>query len=259
MRPFARFLVLLLLGLALLTWGVSWVVERTTHGWFQKDIELRSQLVMSGARQALVSATSAGDRVALGKLLEEITRDERIIGAAVFDKNASLLVKTREYPSSLGSGDPSAYACPVPPDQEVWKPLHMGATIPTGTIHISTIPFAEGDDLLGFLVLVHDMSFAERRGAKTQRFLVLTFALLAVTASVLTLAAARLSWRSWKKQLRNFLQGGEHRPEFQPIVQDVRELLDQITAERQQEMGGRAWTPQRLKETMWRHLHGERI
>ena len=41
-------------------------------------------------------------------------------------------------------------------------------------------------------------------------------------------------------------------------MQDVRELVDRIVEERDTETGGR-WTPQRLKQTLGRHLHGESV
>ncbi len=49
-RPF-RFLVALILGLALLTWAASVIVNETTRGWFEKDMNLRARLVVSGARR----------------------------------------------------------------------------------------------------------------------------------------------------------------------------------------------------------------
>ncbi|MGH9508361.1 MAG: alpha,alpha-trehalose-phosphate synthase (UDP-forming), partial [Terriglobales bacterium] len=48
------------------------------------------------------------------------------------------------------------------------------------------------------------------------------------------------------------------RPEFRPILRDVRELVDRIMVE-QAELEGGAWTPERLKLTLRRHLHGEQV
>ena len=48
-------------------------------------------------------------------------------------------------------------------------------------------------------------------------------------------------------------------PEFQPIIRDVRDLVDRIMVERETELEGGAWTAQRLKLTLTRHLRGEKI
>ena len=46
------FVVALVLGLALVTWAASIAVHETTRGWFEKDVNLRAELAVSGARQA---------------------------------------------------------------------------------------------------------------------------------------------------------------------------------------------------------------
>ena len=50
-----RFAMSLVTALALLTWGASVVVHRTTGDWFENDLRLRAQLAVTGAHQALVS------------------------------------------------------------------------------------------------------------------------------------------------------------------------------------------------------------
>ncbi|HEY7820461.1 MAG TPA: trehalose-6-phosphate synthase, partial [Vicinamibacteria bacterium] len=98
-----------------------------------------------------------------------------------------------------------------------------------------------------------------RRDATTLRFLLLVFGFLAVCAAIVTVLAARLSWRGWSAELRGSLRSGIHRPEFQPILRDVRDLVDRIVAEREADGEGGAWTPQRLKHTLNRHLQGEKV
>ena len=56
MRQALRFALALVAGLALLTWGASVLVTRTTRAWFEKDMQLRAELAVSGAREALVVA-----------------------------------------------------------------------------------------------------------------------------------------------------------------------------------------------------------
>ncbi len=51
--------------------------------------------------------------------------------------------------------------------------------------------------------------------------------------------------------------GGSQSREFQPILSDVRELVDRMANEREDAPG--QWTAERLKQTLNRHLHGEKI
>lgn len=48
------------------------------------------------------------------------------------------------------------------------------------------MPVLNGDVLLGYVVLVHDLSFLARREAPTRQFLLLAFVMLAVGASAVT-------------------------------------------------------------------------
>jgi len=126
-------------------------------------------------------------------------------------------------------------------------------------VHISTFPIADGKTQLGFIVLLHDMSFAERREATTHRFLIVGFAFLALAASILTIAVFRFSWRGWNREVKRYLSGTVYKPEFHPLLKDFRELIEQISTEREGESHQGAWTPQRLQHTLSRYLHGKRI
>jgi len=49
----------------------------------------------------------------------------------------------------------------------------------------------------------------------------------------------------------------EHKPEFQPILRDVRDLIERVMDEQEDAPG--VWTAERLKKTLGLHLHGERV
>ena len=51
MPRMAQFILVLLVGLALLTWAASGVVQTTARGWFERDVSSRARLVLVGARQ----------------------------------------------------------------------------------------------------------------------------------------------------------------------------------------------------------------
>jgi trehalose 6-phosphate synthase len=263
MKRVARFLVVLLASVALLAWAAATVVERTTREWFEKDIILRAKLVENGAHQDLLSHWSPNTGDALGGILANIARDERIMAAAACTDRMVLLAHTALLPAQLSCAAiakrmSEAHARTAFSSE----PLSVWGTaweLPGGEVHVSAVPLVHNEQEVGFLVLVHDLSFVERREATTRRFLLFVFGTLALVASVVTIVAARLSWHGFRKELRRFIQGGSHRKEFLPIIRDVRELVERIAAERELEGQNSAWSAQRLKQTLVRHFPGEKV
>ena len=254
-----RFASVLVAGLGLLAWLAHLTVNETTRRWFDKDMALRADLAISGSRRALVSYWRGGDWEQLRTLLTEITHDERIMGAAACTADLKLLTRTAEYPDGFQCADIGPHvraSADLPP--EAWQPWRSVAELRGGKVHLSAVPIVEGDKPLGFIVLVHDMSFTERREETLRQFLLTAFAVLALCASVVTVVAARLSWRNWSNEVRRFLRGGGQKPEFGPVMRDVRELAERLAHERETESGA-GWTPKRLKQTLERHLQGERV
>jgi trehalose 6-phosphate synthase len=260
MRPALRFVVALVAGLALLTWATSVLVSRTTRSWFEKDMELRAELAINGAREALVAHWKAGDEAELRKVLVALSRDERVLGAAACTPNLEQSARTSAYPAGLGCQGFGSHVRPTAESSAIaWTTWHSVFSVPGGQVHATAIPVLDGEQALGFVVLVHDLSFVERREATTKRFIVAAFGFLAFAASIITLVAARLSWRGWSNELRRLIRGERPRPEFRPFLRDVRDLVERLASEREADGQGGLWTPQRLKNTLSRHLHGERV
>ena len=56
MRRMVPFTLALLLGLALLAWAASGVVQTTARHWFERDINSRANLVLVGAEKSLANS-----------------------------------------------------------------------------------------------------------------------------------------------------------------------------------------------------------
>lgn len=236
MRRAARFLLALLAGLAVLAMVGDQVLSRTARAWFDHDLAIRSLLAVNAASRSL--ADHWNDPAGLTEVLDDITRDERIMASAACTSNHHLIART--------SGFPNQFSCLTPEG-----PLEL----PTGPVHLSaTAP--EGVD--GTVILVHDISFLQRRANTTRRILFIGFFVLSLIASVITLLAARFAWRDWTRALRRALSG-EAQDEFQPLMRDVRSLVERLAREREGEARGGPWSAARLKATLLQHLHGERV
>jgi len=255
-----RFLIALVLGLALVTWAASVLVQKSMIAWFERDLSLRARLAVSSSRLALLSELEREEPGKLRALLAELVHDERIMAVALCAADLRPLARTKDFPRELDCGallprlqaasragaDPSGARTSV-------------ESLPGGSVHVSAVPVLDGNAARAFVILVQDLSFVERRERATQTFLAVAFGFLALSASVVTIFAARVAWRGWSKQLREFLRGGPQRPEFQPIMGDVRALVDRLVAETEADRETGSWTPDRLKHTLNRHLHGEKV
>jgi trehalose 6-phosphate synthase len=130
---------------------------------------------------------------------------------------------------------------------------------------------------LGRLVLVQDMSFVERRNTDTKRFIFAFLAVLAVLISLMTVFVAHLSWRGWLSAVKDILRGEllsnntaaaataapaaapAPPPEMQPLIGDLRELL-QESPERQGDNGWSSdWTPDKLRALLEADLAGDQV
>jgi trehalose 6-phosphate synthase len=257
-----RFLLALLAGLAVLALAGAAVVQKTTRQWFDEDIALRVRLIATGAGSALLQHWSLADRASLEQVLSDIARDERIMAAAACGPDAALLARTTDYPVGLScSVHRGKHARIHRPERHspMDAPWSMEWAMPDGDVQVSAMPLARGRELAGFLVLIHDLSFIERREAKTRKFAILGFGILAIGAASITVLAAYFSRRGFRTELRRFILGKSHNKDFLPLVRDVRELVDRIAAEREMDGQGGAWSPQRLKQTLVRHFPGERV
>jgi trehalose 6-phosphate synthase len=255
-----KFVLVLVAALALLALGAATLAGRTMHTWSERDIRLRAELALGTARQSLADYWRRGERDQIAGLLRDIVRDERIMGAAACDAKDGIVAVVGDYPAHLSCRELSSHVRPAAePASGPWRSWGESISMRGGGAHVSALPLTDGDDTLGFVVLLHDMRFVEGRERKMRQFLVLGFGLVAIAAATVTLLAVRLSRRGWNRDLRRLVRGDVQQPELQPLLQDVRELIERISAEKDSEAGVGAWTPQRLHQTLGRYLHGERV
>lgn len=256
----ARFILALIVGLALLTWATSGVVQTTAREWFERDVNSRAQLVMIGARQSL--ADTWNDPENLQRQLAALARDEHVMGAAACGDDLSARSSTPGFPiefscAEVGSRVRGADAAATNTSQgfQEWSTV---STLPTGRVYVSAMPVWSQGQEVGFSILVQDLSYIDRRVSAAQTFLIVVFGILAIMAFGIPLLVAKRARSDWSLELRRMMRGGgKQSREFQPILGDMRELVDRMANERENAPG--LWTAVRLKQTLNRHLHGERI
>ena len=257
-----RVLVPLLGILAALAWGATVWVNGTTRSWFERDVALRARLVTNGAREALSTHLRSGDRKKLKAALDELARDDRIMGAAV----CSPSMRTEARTGAL----PARSACETLAGRtgaEASGGLDLLEEADGGLVHTALVPVMDDGGLPARLVVVHDLSFVARREAAMRRFTVGAFGLVALLASVATLLVRRFTWRRWTEEIRRVLalsRGVVWRPRsrdsklFAPLVSDLRAMVAELAADHGPSAGGK-WTPERLHRVLTETLEGESV
>jgi trehalose-6-phosphate synthase len=250
----------LFVGLSLLTWLASGVVESTVRQWFERDVQSRSQLVLIGARPALADAWY--DPANLNKQLVTLAREAHVIGVAACGTDFSTRSITPGFPqefSCLAVGPLIREASSSPgQSNKGLREWNTEATLPTGRVLVTAMPITGGGQELGFAILVHDFSYIARREVRAQTFLLVLFGILAIMALSILLLAARRTRADSILELQGLLHnGGKQSRKFQPLLSDVRELIERMASEREADPG--LWTAERLKQTLNRDLHGEKI
>jgi trehalose 6-phosphate synthase len=260
MRAALRFLLPLLVLLAIIAFAASEFMIRQAHRWAERDLSARARLVLASAREGLGGRLASKDRARARLILDEMVRDERLLGAEVCGSPAGAAIRTAAVPPEL--------PCDRLPARPPGDPHDAVLSLPGGTVHVSVLPVAdEAGQGLGDLVLVHDMSYLDRRAAETRKATFGAFALVGLLAAASTLLASRFSWLTWTAELRRLLATPFHpagggpsaaASPFQPVLSDVRDLVSRLAAEEASGAGGR-WSPDRLRNVLRTRLHGEGV
>jgi len=253
-----RFAFVLVSALGLLAWGASVFVDNTTHAWFQHDLALRSRLAINGARQLLIERAKSGNKSGVRALLVDLTRDERVMAAALCANDLATVATTPGFPPEFACEAIGAKlrAAAGGDGAQEWSGV---VNLPGGSVHVAAVPIEDGTAAAGFGILIHDMSYIERREAAARKSVFVAFGVLALCAAAITIIAARLSWRGFRDEFARLLSGKSEAPEFRPFARDLRELVQQVAHEKDLDGQGASWSAERLRHVLQRHLHGEKV
>jgi trehalose 6-phosphate synthase len=191
-------------------------------------------------------------------LFARMLQDDRLYAIAFCNASGEIVYATVTYPSTLG--------CGVPLDASGTP--RAAVRLPHGLVHVVRQPVIVGDRPVGNLILVHDMSFVERRSADTRRYLIVFFVLLGIVISLVTVLIAQMSWRGWLAGMHAMLRGegilqpfARERadPDLQPLLSDLRALLHQVDVTRRPRDQEGPWDPEMLRKVLGQHFPGDEI
>jgi trehalose-6-phosphate synthase len=252
-----RFILPLACVLAVVGYMAIPLMESYTVRWFVRDLDIRSQLLAGALQQPMLDYIENKQGKRINDMFDRAIQDERLYALGFCAPDGTLLYKTVTYPASLGCRHVdfgSGSSDPV-------------VRLPQGPVHVSDSTLTNDGKEVGRLVLVHDMSFVERRSADTKKYIVGLFAVLACVISLLSVLIAHLSWRGWVTGVREMLRGellsnksGPVPPEMAPLASDLRALLNDYHQELQGSgADSQDWDAERLKALLRQDLAGDQI
>jgi trehalose 6-phosphate synthase len=259
MRLSLRFLLPLALVLAGLAYAVIPLVDTLTLKWFVRDIEIRSVLIGRMVEGPLVDLLAAESKAKLLNYFHRIIQDERLFAIGFCDREGRLAYKTLTYPDSIPCDGTST----IKAGQTALLQLTQGA------VHVAAVGIEGNGRAWGRLMLVHDMSWVERRSSDTKWYLFYLFAVIGVVISLVTVLVAHLSWLGWVAGVRAMLRGeglvaligNQHSSaDLLPVAQDLRALIHDLEADkRMRDESQMSWTPATLKTILHDHLAGDEV
>ena len=253
-----RFLVPLILALILGAYLALPVMDRLNLRWFSRDLNLRGTLVTNTLAEPIAEALAADPKGSrLQAIFKRAVKDERLLGIAVCSPEEQMLRSSPGFPAELDCTRARHIATEEVPRLQ----------LPGGSVHVGFHLVSTEEGPVADLVLLHDMSFIERRSHDTRQYLIAFIAVLGGVIAVITMIVAQVSWRGWIDGARSVLRGegiirplSGMRPELAPLAAELRSRLRDLEDEYRRSLGPEAeWTPDRLRSLLRTQLHGEQI
>jgi trehalose-6-phosphate synthase len=274
------------------------VMDQVTLRWFSRDLNSRGALVANALSDSITDALSSARVARLRPLFDRAAQDERLFALGLCALDGRLLESTDRFPESLScaravevarnaelplalSGGavhvgvqdimgPRPLALPAVPDWVEPAPVRraLEAASQAGPVVEAVEPVEPGARVvLARLVLLHDLSFIERRSQDTRRYLIGLIAALGLVIALITVVVAQLSWRGWVNGVRALLRGEglvtpmlPSAPELAPFAADLRARMRDLEDEYRRSAGPDAeWTADRLRTLLRTQLSGDQV
>jgi trehalose 6-phosphate synthase len=262
MRLSLRFIVPLALALGAIAYGVVPLVDQLTLKWFVRDLEIRKNLIATAVQEPLVELLTdkARDKVRLQRVQDFFTRilqDERLFALGFCDAAGKLVYRTPTLPPDV--------VC-----REAGLPLEdAGRVVKRGlsALHVGASPLLADGKRIGELLIVHDMSFVERRSSDTKTYIVYLFAAIGAVIALITVVIAELSFRGWMAGIKALIRGQSlalspepDSRELRPIARDLEAMVRELEGERRMRDESQiSWTPENLRAILREDLKGDEI
>ncbi len=259
MRLSLRFILPLAITLAAIAYAVIPLVDRFTLQWFVRDLDIRTALIANTIQDPLQEFVREGSRAKVLRFFDRIMQDERLFAVGFCDLSRKMIYKTAVFPASITcAGD----------DGEAVVSESRLVNLQRGPIHVAMHRVESEDTAYGYLILVHDMSFVQRRSDDTKKYIFYLFAAIGAIVSLVTVVIAEISWRGWVAGLKAVIRGeafgrGDmkvHLRELRPVARDLQALIRDLESERRARDESQInWSADTLRAILRNDLKGEEV
>ncbi len=277
------------------------LMDQVTLRWFSRDLNSRGALVANALSDSIAQAVSGGRLQRLRPLFDRAAQDERLFAMGLCSPEGRILQSTERFPDSLSCAAALELARRAEPRLNLaGGPVHVGVQevmgprppLPQPTPIAIVEPAGAGSAaeaaataaskpeadqpgepasaptmLMARLVLLHDLSFIERRSQDTRNYLIGLIAALGLVIAIITVVVAQLSWRGWVNGVRAIMRGEgllspllPSPPELAPFAADLRARLRDLEDEYRRSQGpDTEWTAERLRTLLRTQLSGDQV
>lgn len=244
MRFIFRFGAPLLIALALLVIAVTPAAENLIGKWFQRDLQLRSQLIFNAVTPAIAQLVRERRTEDIQKIFESIAQDERVLALAWCDGPREPAVTGKNWPGDV-----------VCPESSVTGSF---VTVPRGdaTLLMAALPLGDTQGPLGQVLILQDLGFVASRSAIARLYLMTFLALVGGVAALVTMITARLTLRGWLRSMRDQVAGGTvvgrgHDPALDPMLGEIRQMVRDLDVASHASSHIRVdWSPETLRSVL---------
>jgi trehalose 6-phosphate synthase len=252
-----RFLLPLLVTLLLAALLATWLIDGLTLRWFARDLNIRGELIANTLSDDVAEAASDGNWQRLQSQLDRIGQDERLVALALCSEAGEMILSTPAYPHELTCARA----------REIVQHADPRYTLPSGAVHVGVHWVRAGETHGVHLVVLHDLSFIDKRSLDTRRYLVIFMTGLGLAIALITVVVAQISWHGWLSGMQAILRGEglllaprRPPPELQPLATEIRTRLRDLEDEFRRGQGlVTEWNAETLRGLLRTQLRDDQV
>ncbi len=231
-------------------------INRLIGEWFRADVQMRAQVVMQSAEETVTELVGRGDAARLRNYLARLTGDARLLAILVCRPTGEVFARSERAPGNItcsNNGTSSGARSRV-------------IDLESGAVLASRFDFDEAHPTPFRVLLLHDLSFVDRRQRSARDFMIAFIGIGALLFAVTVVLFAWLQVRRWIDALvgdirgRRFLDDARSPSATLPILSQVRQALAEVEQKQRLEIDFQEnWTPQALRQIVNDHLHSPEV
>jgi trehalose-6-phosphate synthase len=268
-----RLIISLIVGVTLVSLAFSYYQVIAEKQSLRSELERRAELLGESLAGNVERSWEVGSDKELQKIVQRFGKREHMLGVAVYDKQGKLVAVTPELTKPL-TETPSSLIEALAEDQNKGVFVRLG----TEPVHIFAVPLHRKDQLVGGLLIVHDVSYIRAQVLRVWRdtflrvlaqvFLIVLITLMIVRWSIAGPIARAAQWMRALRTGR--ISSRQEMPDlemFRPLAREVATMAHSLSQARLaaenearlREAGESLWTADRLSVQVQTRLDGARL